>query len=416
MSPYRMAHHRLTSRVARHMALVTVSALVVSFLPPQAAAQDKPLVTAADLGKWESLGASRLSPDGRWLAYGITRGNQDSELRLRDSRSDSTAVVPFGASQQFSADTRWFAYLQGVSVKERERLTKEKKPVRNSFGLRDLTTGAVITVNDVSAFEFSPSGGFVSITKYPADGKRTHELLVLNLTTGTRLVFANVGEHRWSDSKPLLAFSVTVDGAVGNGVHLFDGASGAVRVLENTPNIYRGLSWKPDGDDLAVMRSAVDKAFVDTAHVLLRWTAPGSTIGPPTVLDPSTAKGFPKDTRIADYRTPTWSQDGQTLFFGVRQRQPVAAAIKKSEEKVSDVEIWHTSDVRVIPEQRSGEQRDARATMVTAWRAADNTVVPIGNDPYANVTVLERDSMRSNSIGNHTRGGKSSDVPIRTSG
>ena len=29
-----------------------------------------------------------------WLAYGITRGNQDSELRLRDSRSDSTAAWP----------------------------------------------------------------------------------------------------------------------------------------------------------------------------------------------------------------------------------------------------------------------------------------------------------------------------------
>ena len=37
-------------------------------------AQAKPLVTAKDLGRWESLGAARLAPNGEWLAYGITRG------------------------------------------------------------------------------------------------------------------------------------------------------------------------------------------------------------------------------------------------------------------------------------------------------------------------------------------------------
>ena len=35
----------------------------------------------------------------------------------------------------FSADSKWLAYLVGVSPKERDRLSKEKKPIRTSFRL-----------------------------------------------------------------------------------------------------------------------------------------------------------------------------------------------------------------------------------------------------------------------------------------
>ena len=60
-------------------------------------AQTKPLVTQKDLGKWESLGASRLSPNGAWLTWSIARGNEENDLRLRGGPRDSTLVFPYGA-------------------------------------------------------------------------------------------------------------------------------------------------------------------------------------------------------------------------------------------------------------------------------------------------------------------------------
>jgi len=48
-------------------------------------AQSKPPVTLADYGKFETLAVqprAGLSPDGRWLAYGINRSNRDNELRI----------------------------------------------------------------------------------------------------------------------------------------------------------------------------------------------------------------------------------------------------------------------------------------------------------------------------------------------
>lgn len=354
-------------------------------------AQERPVLSAADLARWESLGASRLSPDGAWLVYTITRGNEEVELRLRGGPADSTLAIPNALSPSFSPDSRSLAYLVGVSPKERDRLVKEKKPVRNSLAVRNLQSGAVMAIADVASFSMAPSGGFIAASRYPAEGKRTAEVIVLDLARGTRLSFNNVGEHAWSDRKALLAMTIAVDGAAGNGIHLFDGTTGSVRVLDAMPSLYRAVAWRPKSDDLAVLRTQVTKEFVDTAHVVLAWpsvSAPGAAA---TVLDAEGFASFPKGLSISDARRPSWSADGRLVYVGLRNRTAVADAPKKSDEKVSDVEIWHTNDIRAIPEQRSSEQRDLRATVLAAWRIADKSVVQLGRDPAETMVVLEGD-------------------------
>lgn len=362
----------------------------LALAPLLAAAQGKPLVTPKDLGKWETLGTSRLSPNGAWLTWSITRGNEEGDLRFRGGPRDSTIVVPYGTQAAFSADSRYVAYLIGVAPKERDRLQRERKPVRTSFAVRTLATGEVTTIADVSAFSFAPSGGFVSVTRYPAEGKRVSEVLVLDLAKGIRFTFNNIGEQAWSDVRPLLALTVAVDGGVGNGVQVFDGATGAVRVIDATPSVYRALAWRPKTDGLAVLRAAVTKEFADTAHAILTWTSVAAGAGP-RVLD-ATAAAIPAGMRVVDYRRPAWSKDGATLFIGLKKREPVADAIKKSDEKVSDVEIWHVNDVRAIPEQRSAESRDLRSNSLAAWRMADGKVTALASDPAESATILDGDA------------------------
>jgi len=367
---------------------VRLSLLLVAGAAGLLPAQGRPTLTTEDLAKWESLGQSRLSPDGAWLSWSVTRGDQDGSLHLRGGPRDTHVTIPFGTSAAFSTDSKWFAYLVGVSTKERERLTKEKKPIRNSFVARNVVTGDTIAVPEVSAFAFAPSGGFVSLTRYAAEGKRVNDVIVLDLKAGTRVSFSNVSEQDWSDTRPLLALTVTVDG--GNGVHLFDGSTGSVRILESSPSLYRSLAWRPKSGTLAVLRTSVSKEFTDTAHTILTWTAAGGGEDETRVLDPGTAAGFPPTMRIAEYRRPTWSDDGKILYFGMQERHAVADKIKKSDEKVSDVEIWHVNDVRTIPQQRSAERRDLQATYLAAWHA-DGRVVQLGSDVQESATVLGGD-------------------------
>ena len=45
-------------------------------------------------------------------------------------------TVAYGTQPVSSADSRWVAYLVGVSPKERDRMAKEKKPVRTASSSR----------------------------------------------------------------------------------------------------------------------------------------------------------------------------------------------------------------------------------------------------------------------------------------
>lgn len=364
-------------------------ALACAFAAPLAA--QKPLITPKDYGKWEMLGASRLSPRGDWIAVGVNRVSEENELRVRGGPRDTTIVVTYGTNPVFSADGQWVAYAIGVSPKDRERLTRERKPIRNAFEARNLVTGQTIAVGDISAFSFSPNGRFLAMTRYAAEGKRTSEVLVHDLATNTRLPFANVGEQAWADAGALLALTIDTDGGVSNGVQLYDATTGQMRVLESSASQYRALAWRPKSTDLIALRTNVDKAFKDTAHVLVAWTGLASGEPGTAKLDPSVAgaTGFPAGMRIADYRRPSWSRDGRTIYFGIRKRDAVADAIKKSEEKVSDVEIWHTNDVRMLPQQKTQENQDLRATLLTAWRVGDNKVVQIGTDMGEPSAILE---------------------------
>jgi dipeptidyl aminopeptidase/acylaminoacyl peptidase len=369
--------------------LIRLPALFLAAFGTIASAQDKPVVTNKDLAKWESLGQNRLSPDGAWLMWSITRGDQDGALHVRGGARDTHLTIPFGQSAAFSNDSRWFAYLVGVSTAERERLTKEKKPIRTSFVVRNLLTGDTTAIADVSSFSFAPTGGYVSVTRYQADDKkRVNDILVLDLAGGTRHSLGNVGEQAWSDIKPLLAVAITVD--AGNSVQIFDGSTGSVRILESTPSIYRALAWRPKSDAIAVLRTNVSKEYSDTAHTLLTWADAGTPENDVRVLDPEKAAGFPPKMRISEHRRPSWSEDGRTIYLGLQPRQAVAEAIKKGDTKVSDVEIWHVNDVRTIPQQRSSEQRDVRATLLTAWHA-DGRVVPLGSSIQESATVLDGD-------------------------
>ena len=57
----------------------------VSLLSSASQAQRPRALEPAEYGRWEQLAAQRtpLSPDGRWLVYGITRASRDNELRVQ---------------------------------------------------------------------------------------------------------------------------------------------------------------------------------------------------------------------------------------------------------------------------------------------------------------------------------------------
>src|SRR5215831_245321 len=110
---------------------MTGATLLVFAVAATAAAQTKPAITPADYGKWETLGTSVLSPDGKWLAAPVRRSNGTFELRVHPVAGGAPKVAAFGTEPAFSSDSHWAAYAIGKPEAEEDKLKKAKKPVQN---------------------------------------------------------------------------------------------------------------------------------------------------------------------------------------------------------------------------------------------------------------------------------------------
>jgi len=136
-------------------------------------AQSKPIVTPVDYDKFEGLstGAPRggLSPDGAWVAYGITRIGGNNELRIvraTPTPGVEPRVVAFGTQAVFSARSDWIAYAIGQSEAEQERLRTARQPIQRKLGLLNLATQTETVIDGVESFAFDRTGRSLAMKRY----------------------------------------------------------------------------------------------------------------------------------------------------------------------------------------------------------------------------------------------------------
>lgn len=398
--------------------LVTVSSASASQAVAPPAAQQRPTLTPADYGKFESLVATALSPDGRWLAYGVRTVDEHLELRVRPVDGDATRVYEWASSPSFSPDSRWLTFTVGVSPEERER---SDGPIRNRLLMLDLQSDSERSFEQVRARAFDESGRFLALHGY-APGEpaaRGADLRVIDVSTGVETTFGNVGAFEWSDSGPLLAMLISTGAEQGNGVQLYDPRDGRLRTLESSGSSYRHMSWRDDAADLVVLRSEPPMGADSTLHTMIVWRGLDRSEPTRLMLDARPA-GLPAPLGLVGFTAPNWSDDGTKLSFGARPvseeddagsgvdagAQPArgagagggavgggrggrggqgrggrgAGSAGGDEPVLPGVQIWHTSDVAIYPQQRSRAGRRARSTLLSVWLLDEDRVVQVGTD------------------------------------
>ena len=391
-------------------------------------------VGPADYGKFETLVAQPrggLSPDGRWLAYGINRSNRENELRVASVASGEAKTIAFGSQSTFSADSRWAAYAIGYSESQEEKLRQQKKPIHRKLGTLKLASGEMATVDGIETFAFNASGSHLAMKRYTPERKDPPEpapstdeapagatLIVRHLETGRDTTFGNVTEYTWQEKGGLLAFVIGADEKTGNGVQLYDPDTGSLRVLDSAPAIYAGLTWRKDANDLAVLRSATDDRHDGPTHAVLAWKG----LGPIVTYDPLSAPGVPTGSRIVSFRRPVWSDDGRTVFVGIGRwdeklketgkeagkdagkeagkeagkdagKEPGKDGDKegtKDPEEPAAVEVWHARDIDVMPRQKINARTDRQRNTLAAWHVDINRFVPLGTDLFERVVPIRR--------------------------
>jgi len=400
-------------------------------------AQTKMPATPADYGQFETLASAGfgnlsggLSPDGKWLAYGINRSNRNNELRVTNIADGTTKVTAFGTLPVFSSNSRWVAFAIVNSEAQDEKLRQQKKPIQRKMGLLNLSTGDQVVVDAVETFSFSPNGTYLAMRKYApekkdapgtaADAAPTADadenpagatLVVRQLSTGHDTSFGNVSEFAWQDlprTGTLLAMAINSDDKTGNGVQLFNTETGAVRVLDSSSSVYSGLSWRKNSSDLAVLRSKSDAHREGNTYVVMAWTHLPDSSDAARTFDPTTGAGFPAAMRIVSYRKPTWPEEGGMVFLGIAKWEEKIAPPKKipppadaskaatpadGEEEPASLDIWHWNDVDVMPKQKLQAKTDRQKNMLAVWNIESGSLTPLGHDLTEQVTPIKHQKL-----------------------
>jgi len=373
-------------------------------------AQTKPTLTPADYGKWETLGAGTLSPDGKWLAYEVRRTNGNGELRIVATSGDAKHKIDYCTGAAFSADSRWLGCLAGASEDQQASNTRARRPNQNKLSLMDLSNGSVTVVDEVQAFAFAGDGSFIAFRKYapaapaaannapaaPAagggrggrggrggggaqEGERDPVgtvLVVRSLTTGVDATFGNVTSFAWQDKGSALAMTIGVDGRTGNAIQVYDPKAGSLHVLDSGPAVFSELTWRKGSNDLAALRSVKQDGYEGESHNVLAWKNGSEKV--------SAKVDAPQ--RIVSARAPQWSEDGSIVYVGVAE-WPKKIEVKRGEEDQPTVEVWHWQDEHVVSEQKLTAARDRDRNAPAAWHLATGRVAMLSPNPKEDVRL-----------------------------
>jgi dipeptidyl aminopeptidase/acylaminoacyl peptidase len=422
-------------------------------------AQTKLPPAPADYGQWETLvesgggggrggrgggGSGGLSPDGKWLAYGINRTNGKNELRVVPVAGGEAKVTPFGTQATFSADSKWLA----LSIGRAETETPPQTPAQNKLGLINLATGDQATVDGVESFAFSPAGTWLAMRQYPperaaaaggtaagrggggggrggrggrgggggADDNTPGATLVLRqLATGRDTAFGNVSEFAWQDWKHrgnLLALAITTGEKTGNAIQLFDSNTASLRVLDSSTASYSNLAWRKDSGDLAALKSKTDDTHDGPTYLALAWTHLGDASEAAHVYDPTADAKFPAGLRTVTFRRPSWSDDGATIFLGLSDWYPKPPAPRRNgrgaganagsgpdgdaaaaADDQPSVDVWHWRDTEVMAHQVKSATQNSRRNLLAAWHVDSGSLTQLGKELTEQVTPLKHGNL-----------------------
>jgi dipeptidyl aminopeptidase/acylaminoacyl peptidase len=333
-----------------------------------------------------------FSDDSRWLAFtaspgdgagragpGAGRGaggdqaeggNGTRTLHLMNLNSDERWEVDRPSSFSFSDDSRWLAVHKSRS---------------GGGGAPAAGRGGPGGGRGAGAGAFTPAG----------DGPRGADLILRNLQDGSVTNLGNVAEVSFNKGSSHLAYVVDAEGKAGNGLFLFELGGGRILPLSTGDFLYQGLSWDEGGTALAVLRGNKPEDAVQRENQLLTvkglasegsGAAESSDRPVPQTYDPSHDPSFPAGFVISEFRAPSWSEDGERVFMGIKEQQE---EVEEAEDGAANVVVWHWMDKRVQSQQEVQAGRDRRATYLAVLNLEDTRFFQISNAEMEQVQLTQ---------------------------
>lgn len=323
----------------------------------------------ADVAAWNDKQKEQLSANGRWVSYEIAPAEGDPTLVVYDALSGKEQRFHRGHKAQFSADSRYVAFVisppqDSIKALKRKKVKEKKWPKDSLVVLALLSEQPALQIARVQSFQLPQKwAGWLAYHHEPAPRDTSlPDSIKVKLESeknGSLLVLRNL-ENGMADSIPfvksyvlaeegarLLLHTSGKDSTLAEGVYWYDCASRHFTGLMKQKGDYQHLQLDKKGGQAAFL------VYPDTAKAqakpfqLYYWKTPMSAAD---LVADSSSQFVPDKWLVSEHSKPYFSEDGQRLFFGVNPAPILKDTTLLPEETVS-VEVWTYQDDRLYTQQ-----------------------------------------------------------------
>jgi dipeptidyl aminopeptidase/acylaminoacyl peptidase len=321
----------------------------------------------------ETVVSPKISNDGRWSLFTTVPVEGDSRTTIRANDSAIKFEVLYGAAAAFDDTSQFAAYLIAPPKAVADQMRKEKKPIRTKLGLRRLADGAERTLDAVQSLRWIKDKPILLAAHQRQEGKKdgAGELSVIEAMSGVTLTLGNVADAVPNPTGTFLALEI--DGETGpSQVQLLDLRTLQLRPVWSGEETVAGLTWSKKSDTLAFMFGKEQENKLGASYNVEVVTNATSNAPKITQLLASASKVLPAGSRFAEYRGLEVSNDGSRVAFGIQAWADRKPPRPLDPEKDSDVEIWNTKDLRIVPQQKRQLGGKVAETSLAVWKVAES--------------------------------------------
>lgn len=363
--------------------------------------QDKAL-NVEDYDRWSRIIGTEISDNGNWMAHALRPNGGDDTLHIQSLSGDNEFEIPNANNAEFSENNSWVSYIIRPDSETRKKLGKSNKPIFNTAELLNLRTGEKKKVTRANTTSFSNDGNFwVVHRKKPAEDDSKHkgsDLIIYNLQNQSSTNIGNVSEFAFNKRSTSLAYLIDANENTGNGVYVFNLKSGSINPLQTDTVSYEGLVWddafirkeeaQNRGTQLAVLKGIAheDKMYKANSLVVISNVQSSPSVA---MLHSDKNSGIPENMIISEDRTITWTDDAQTVIFGIRTQEE---KVKMSKDTVANVDVWHWDDDRIQTVQMRRYGRDSRFTHVASFTLGNNKMTILTDMKMEDLDISDNNS------------------------
>lgn len=335
---------------------ITITVLLLLAAAPVFGQSAKRKISVSDYVKWSTLQDEAISPDGKWISYGLQYDYGPDTLFVQNCSTGQKFIFPEGSGCNFSDDGKF------ATVSDPER----------GLILQDLTTGKNSSYKDVVKHEFFTKGKYLAIL---SKTEKADTLKIMDYAHNNIYTFERVQD-----------FSIAANGKVaittGHEVRIIDPESKFAEktIAQDGGGNLKTVFWDHSGTALAILQEHPKDNLLPVGNSILYYNLKDAKL---SVLEAGNAPELRSGRIIKRLGTPAlaFSPDDKRLFFAfTTPHEPIGT---------EPVEIWDSA-TPLEYHQDIYHGNTEYEPKLAVWSMQSGKVVKIGTNKSPKAILTEK--------------------------